>query len=106
MVSSPLYRQGTLARMHEQFRTLLVQKPDDQYKDKNGNAYQHDLRIFCHQRIPEYLVQQLAEPSAEPLKYINFGSYQLTAVSKRRVGLPKRQSVQYHKPVYQPEPYS
>ena len=55
---------------------------------KNGNAYQYDLRIFCHQRIPEYLVQQLAEPSAEPLKYINFGSYQLTTVSKRRVRLP------------------
>ena len=41
-------------------RTLLVHKPNDQYQDKNGNAYQYDFRIFCHQRIPEYLVQQLA----------------------------------------------
>ena len=33
--------QGTLARTHEQFRTLLVHKPNDQYQDKNGNAYQY-----------------------------------------------------------------
>ena len=79
-----------ISRYFAKGRMILIEGElqNRSYQDKNGNAYQYDLRIFCHQRIPEYLVQQLAEPSAEPLKYINFGSYQLTTVSKRRVRLP------------------